>query len=120
VALKIKGGILLKNEEETVSEEKQPKKAKQKRKGKIAQVYNLHQKGTSVKEIAEKMNLKETIVRSYIWRAANPEKYKSLVDRYFRKKKEKEKSLAKAENKPAETEKTERKHKAKSTNPLPQ
>jgi hypothetical protein len=77
----------LKSENETVPEETQQKKTK--RKGKIAQVYKLHRKGIGIKEISEKMNLKETIVRSYIWRRAHPEKYKELLQRYFAKKKQK-------------------------------
>ena len=72
-----------------VEEESKPKK---KKKGKIAQVYKLHKKGVRVKEIAEKMQIKETLVRSYIWRSANPEKYKELLKRYFAKKKETAKS----------------------------
>jgi hypothetical protein len=48
----------------------------------------LHQKGVDVKEIAEQMKLKETVVRSYVWRAANPEKYKALLQRYFAKKRQ--------------------------------
>lgn len=86
--LQIEGGIRLKNEKETVLERTQQKKTK--RKGKIAQVYRLHQKGIGIREISEKMNLKQTIVRSYIWRAANPEKYKALLQRYFAKKRQKQ------------------------------
>lgn len=69
---------------------KEGKPRRQKKKGKIAQVYKLHQKGASVKEIAEKMKLSERIVRSYIWRVANPEKYKALLQRYFEKKRQKQ------------------------------
>jgi cell shape-determining protein MreC len=35
------------------------------------------------------MKLSERIVRSYVWRAANPEKYKALLQRYFAKKRQK-------------------------------
>lgn len=69
----------MKNEKETVPEEKQRNELKQKRKGKIAQVYELHEKGISPKEIAEKTKLSERTVRSYVWRVAHPEKYKTLV-----------------------------------------
>jgi len=66
------------------------KPKQQKKKGKIAQVYKLHQKGVSIKEIAEKMKLSERVVRSYVWRAANPEKYRALLQRYFAKKRQKQ------------------------------
>ena len=49
------GGICLKNEKEDVSPKNQEKKSKKKKKGKIAEVFRLHQKGVSVKDIAEKM-----------------------------------------------------------------
>jgi len=88
----------LKNEKETVSEENQQNELKQKRKGKIAQVYELHQKGISAKEIAEKMKLSERTVRSYVWRVAHPEKYKALLQKYFAKKRQKQE---KRENKHA-------------------
>jgi hypothetical protein len=68
---------------------KEGKPRQQKKKGKIAQVYKLHQKGLGVKEIAEKMKLSERVVRSYLWRSANPEKYKELLKRYFEKRKQK-------------------------------
>jgi ribosomal protein S6 len=65
-----------------------------KKKSKIAQVYKMHQKGAGVKEIAEKMKLSERVVRSYIWRAKNPEKYKALLQRYFEKKRQKKETEA--------------------------
>jgi DNA-binding NarL/FixJ family response regulator len=68
----------LKNQKEKISPKNQRKKSKKKKKGKIAEVYRLHQKGMSVKEIAEKMKLKESLVRAYIWRMKNPEKYRKL------------------------------------------
>jgi DNA-binding NarL/FixJ family response regulator len=49
------------------------KAEKDEKKGKVAEVYAMHQKGVSIKEIAEKMKLSERIVRSYIRRAKNPE-----------------------------------------------
>jgi DNA-binding CsgD family transcriptional regulator len=54
---------------------------------KVEQVYQMRQKGASVKEIAEKMKLSERVVRSYIWRAKNPDKYRVLLKRYHEKKK---------------------------------
>ena len=92
----------MKNEKETVPEESQQKKTKQKRKGKIAQVYKLHQKGVSVKDIAEKMKLSERVVRSYVWRMKNPEKYKELLKRYFEKRKQKANTPA-SHRKPKQT-----------------
>ena len=77
-----------------VSPKNQEKKPKQRKKGKIAKVYRLHQKGLSVKEIAEKMKLKERVVRSYVWRMKNPEKYKALVKRYFTRRKQKQENEA--------------------------
>lgn len=91
----------MKNQKEDVSPKVEQKKPKPKRKGKIAKVYRLHRKGVSVKEIAEKMKLKERVVRAYIWRMKNPEKYKALVKRYFDKKK------AKAEAQKSEKEEAE-------------
>jgi len=78
----------LENQKENVSVEPQKQEKKRERKGKVAQVYAMHQKGVAVKEIAEKMKLNERVVRSYIWRAKNPEKYKELLDRYFAKRKQ--------------------------------
>jgi len=72
---------------ETVPEENQQKETKQKRKGKIAKVYALHQKGKTVKEIAEKIGISERVVRAYVWRKQHPEKYAELLKRYFAKKK---------------------------------
>lgn len=83
---------------ETVPEEDQQKETKQKRKGKIAKVYALHQKGKTVKEIAEKMKLSERVVRSYLWRSSNPQKYRALLQRYYSKKRQKQQN---AEIKPA-------------------
>jgi predicted transcriptional regulator len=80
-----------------------------KKEGKIAKVYRLSQEGVNVKEIAEKTKLSERIVRAYIWRVKNPEKYKALVKRYFEKKKGKEVLATEAERKPVEAQKKERK-----------
>lgn len=71
-------------ESETVPEETPQKK---KTKGKIEKIFELHQKGKTVKEIAEKMKLSERVVRSYVWRKQNPSKYAELLKRYFEKKK---------------------------------
>jgi DNA-binding NarL/FixJ family response regulator len=60
-----------------------------KKKGKIAKVFSLYEKGMSAKQISEKMNLSVRLVRSYIWRAKNPEAYKELLARYFQKKQKK-------------------------------
>ena len=79
----------MKNQKGDVSPKNQGKKPR-KKKGKIAEVFRLHQKGVSVKEIAEKMKLKESVVRAYIWRMKNPEKYKKLVKKWYDKKKAKE------------------------------
>ena len=76
-------------ENEKVARAKESKPKRQKKKGKIAQVYALHQKGNTVKEIAEKMRLNERVVRAYIWRLANREKYRALLQRYFAKKRQK-------------------------------
>lgn len=82
-----------------------------KKEGKIAKVYRLSLEGLNIKGIAEKMKLNERIVRAYLWRAKNPEKYKSLVNRYFEKKREKEKVGTEAESKPIEAEKIKKKKK---------
>jgi SOS response regulatory protein OraA/RecX len=82
------GGIRLENENAS-AKVKEGKPRQQKKKGKIAQVYKLHQKGVSANDIAEKMKLNERVVRSYIWRMKNPEKYKELLKRYFEKRKQK-------------------------------
>lgn len=80
----------MENQKEAVPAENQEDKPKQKKKGKIAKVYELHKKGVSVKEIAEKTKLNERVVRAYIWRKENPEKYKALLNRYFSKKRQKQ------------------------------
>ena len=82
----------MKNQKGDVSPKNEEKKSKKKKKGKIAKVYRLHQEGVSVKDIAEKMELKESVVRAYIWRMNNPEKYKELVKRWYDKKKAKAES----------------------------
>jgi hypothetical protein len=65
------------------------KESKSKKKGKVQQVWELSQKGSTVKEIAEKTGLKEQIVRSYIWRKKNPDAYAALLQRYLAKRKTK-------------------------------
>ena len=82
----------MKNEKEDVSPKNKEKKPKKKKKGKIAEVFRLHQKGVPVKDIAEKMKLKKSVVRAYIWRMKNPEKHKELVKRWYYKKKAKDAS----------------------------
>jgi predicted transcriptional regulator len=79
----------LENKAAEVAEEVQQKKQR-KKKGKITKIYELHKKGASVKKIAEKTNLSDRVVRAYIWRKENPEKYKALLNRYFSKKKQKQ------------------------------
>jgi hypothetical protein len=79
----------LENQKKPVQAESKQPKRKQRKMGKIEQVYKLHQKGSSVKQIAEKMKLGERVVRSYVWRSANPEKYDALLRRYREKKKAK-------------------------------
>lgn len=77
-------------ENETVQEIEENKPKRQKKLGKIAQVYKLHQKGLSAKEIASKMKISERLVRAYIWRKQNPEKYKALLSKYFAKRRQKQ------------------------------
>jgi DNA-binding NarL/FixJ family response regulator len=90
-ALAKAGGDKLESEKvEEKVEVEAPKKKPKKKKGKIAQVYAMHQKGVGVKEIAEKMGLSERVARSYIWRKQNPEKYAELLKRYFDKRKQKQ------------------------------
>jgi DNA-binding NarL/FixJ family response regulator len=55
----------LENQKENVSAEPQKQEKKRKKKGKVAEVYAMHQKGVSVKEIAEKMKLNERIARAF-------------------------------------------------------
>ena len=69
------------------SQIKQIKPKKKKKEGKIQQVWDMQQKGVSVKDIAKKTGQSERVVRSYIWRAKNPEKYKILLSRYLVKRK---------------------------------
>lgn len=98
-------------ENENAVKIKESKPKQKKKKGKIAQVYALHQKGNTVREIAEKMRLNERVVRAYIWRLANREKYSALLKRYFEKKRGKEKPAAEDIEKPVEAEKSEKKKK---------
>jgi hypothetical protein len=78
---------LQKKEEQTLAENKSQKTGRKKN-GKVAEVFLLYQKGIAVKDIAKTMKLSERVVRSYVWRAGNPEKYRSLLKRYQQKKKE--------------------------------
>jgi hypothetical protein len=68
---------------------KQTKPKKKKQESKISQVYEMHLKGINVKDIAKKTGLSERVVRAYIWRKKNPEKYQALLKRYFDKRKKK-------------------------------
>lgn len=65
-------------------------KSKRKKKGKILRVVQMHKKGATVQEIAEKLDISPRLARSYLWRGLNPEKYKQLLQRYFKKKKERQ------------------------------
>jgi hypothetical protein len=108
------GGIRLENEETHVTSENQQVKPKGKKKGKIAKVYTLHEKGLSAKEIASKMKINERLVRAYIWRTKNPEKYKALLSKYFAKRRQKQENeeirnvLKKQAQKPGEKEAEEK------------
>jgi predicted transcriptional regulator len=62
--------------------------------GKVARVAKLFKEGLSVKEVAEKTGLSQRVVRSYKWRAENPEKYKALLQRYFEKRRQKKENEA--------------------------
>lgn len=66
---------------------KQTKAKKIKKNGKIQEVWEMNQKGASVKEIAQKMKISERVVRSYLWRKKNPEKFKALLAKYQEKRK---------------------------------
>jgi hypothetical protein len=69
-------------------------KEKKKKEGRVARIYRLYKSGLKPKQIAEKTKLSERIVRSYVWRAKNPEKYKALLQRYFAKKRQKKENEA--------------------------
>jgi hypothetical protein len=81
----------MQNQKEAVpTEDGQNKQTKPKKKeGRIQQVWEMSQKGASVKDIAKKTGLRDQIIRSYIWRKQNPEKFKALLKRYFEKRKKK-------------------------------
>jgi hypothetical protein len=78
---------LQKKEEQTLAANKSQKTGRRKN-GKVAEVYAMHQRGIKVKEIAKKMKIGERVVRSYVWRAGNPDKFKALIARYQKKRKE--------------------------------
>ena len=59
----------MKNEKGDVSPKNQEKKPKKKKKRKIAEVFRLHQKGISVKEIAEKMSVSVKTVEALMGKA---------------------------------------------------
>jgi len=77
-----------KNQIQTSQKTEQTKPEK-KKEGKIQQVWEMNQKGSSVKDIAKKTGLTEKVIRSYIWRKQNPEKFKALLKRYQEKRKKK-------------------------------
>lgn len=52
-------------------------------------VFSNGKEGKSVREISEEIGISERLVRSYLWRAGNPEKYKALLAKCFAKKKRK-------------------------------
>ncbi len=79
----------MQNPKKQIQTSQKTEKPKTAKKGKIAEVNNLAHKGSSVKEISEKMGLSERVVRAYLWRAKNPEKFKKLLDRYNEKRKKK-------------------------------
>jgi DNA-binding NarL/FixJ family response regulator len=103
----------MQNQKET--EPEQTGKNKQikpkKKEGKIEKVWQLSQKGSTVADIAKKTGLDERVVRSYVWRKANVDKYKALLARYQEKRKKKlaEKQLQKE---PSKEEKIDSKEKA--------
>ena len=103
----------MQNEEkqEELTAENQKQKTKRKKKGKVAEVYSLHQKGSSVRQIAEKMKLSPQVVRSYIWRSEKPQAYRNLLERYYEKKK-KRKMPSTALAQPAQPKTLEKKSKA--------
>ena len=57
--------------------------------GKIARVAKMLKDGLSIQEVAEKTGLSQRVVRSYKWRAENPEAYARILQRYFAKRKQK-------------------------------
>lgn len=85
-AFKSKEAINLENEK-VQAEQAKPKR---KKKGKIAKVFRMFQKGLSIKEMSEKTGLSQQVVRSYKWRTENPEKYRALLNRYYTKRKQKQ------------------------------
>jgi hypothetical protein len=89
----------MQNPKEPISTQKgQNKQTKtKKREGKIQQVWDMSQKGSIVKDIAKKTGLSERVVRSYLWRKKNPDKYKALLARYLANKR------TKAQEKQAQT-----------------
>ena len=57
--------------------------------GKIARVAKMFKDGLSIKDVSEKTGLSQRVVRSYKWRAENPEAYARVLQRYFAKRKQK-------------------------------
>jgi hypothetical protein len=65
----------------------QKQKTKQKKRGRVAEVYELYTKGVSIKAISKRTKLDERVIRSYIWRQKNPDKFSQLLKRYQEKRK---------------------------------
>ena len=69
------------------------KRKKETKVQKTLRLFNKYTKGKdamksadAVKQLAKELKISERLVRSYLWRARNPEKFKACVDRYFEKK----------------------------------
>ena len=71
-------------------------------------VMRLLGEGKTIDEISQILGIKKQLVRSYKWRAENPEKFKAMLKRYFEKRKAK-----KAAEKKAKPKKAKKKAKAK-------
>jgi hypothetical protein len=82
-----KVGVKKMENENAPAKVEEPKTKQKRKKGKIKRAYEMHEKGATVKEISQKLGINERIVRSYLWRSANPEKFKALLARYYAKKK---------------------------------
>lgn len=81
------------------------KKKKETKVQKTLRLFNKYTKGKdamkpadAVNQLTKELKISKRLVRSYLWRARNPEKYKALLDRYFEKKR-KAKEADKAKNK---------------------
>ena len=88
------------------------KKKKETKVQKTLRFFNKYTKGKeamksadAVKQLAKELKISERLVRSYLWRARNPEKFKACVDRYFEKKRAKDKEESIVLLSPKETKK---------------